>query len=115
MTRDPQDRYADILAAIDRCRRYQERLADADPLTAGMAYDAILRNLAVVGEAVRALPAEMKMRSPATPWPSIAGLRNIVVHEYFRVDHDLITGIVRDELLPLAEVIRRPAAEQPPD
>lgn len=49
----------------------------------------------------------MKLRSPDTPWPSIAGLRNIVVHEYFRVDHDLIARIVQEELFSLVETIRQ--------
>ncbi|HJQ42168.1 MAG TPA: HepT-like ribonuclease domain-containing protein [Jatrophihabitantaceae bacterium] len=113
MSRDPGERYADILAAIDRCERYQARLADADPLLAGMAYDAILRNLAVIGEAVRALPSDVKLRSPTTPWPNIAGLRNIVVHEYFRVDHDLIADIVQNELEPLASAIRQLCTDEP--
>jgi uncharacterized protein with HEPN domain len=50
-----------------------------------MAYDAVLRNLAVIGEAVRSLPGETREAMPDVPWASIAGLRNIVVHEYFRV------------------------------
>lgn len=47
----------------------------------------VLRNLAVVSEAVRALPAETRDQIPDVPWAAIAGLRN-VVHEYFRVDRD---------------------------
>jgi uncharacterized protein with HEPN domain len=43
-----------------------------------MAFDAILRNLAVIGEAVRALPDETISSTPSVPWTSIAGLRNIV-------------------------------------
>lgn len=46
-----------------------------------MAYDAVLRNLAVIGEAVKSLPDDFKQRRADTPWPSIAGLRNVVVHE----------------------------------
>ncbi|WP_239340997.1 DUF86 domain-containing protein [Frankia sp. CiP3] len=105
MSRDPRARFADILAAIERCQHYREWLSDRDELTASMAYDAILRNLAVIGEAARTLPNEIKLRSPETPWASIAGLRNIVVHEYFRVDRDLIAQIVHDELIPLATAI----------
>ena len=41
-----------------------------------MAYDATLRNLAVIGEAARALPQDARELSPQTPWPAIAGLRN---------------------------------------
>lgn len=72
-----------------------------------MAYDAVLRNLAVIGEAVRALPDEFKRAYPQIPWPSIAGLRNVVVHEYFRVNPDLIRDILADPLTQLADVISR--------
>jgi len=71
-----------------------------------MAYDAVLRNLAVIGEAVRALPTETRALFPDVPWSSIAGLRNIVIHEYFRVNPDLILDIVDSELAPLAERLR---------
>lgn len=50
-----------------------------------MAYDAVLRNLAVIGEAVRTLPEETRASMPDVPWASIAGLRKVVGHEYFRV------------------------------
>ncbi len=71
-----------------------------------MAYDALLRNLAVIGEAVRSLPSETREAMPDVPWASIAGLRNIVVHEYFRVNPDLILDIVDHELADLARAIR---------
>ena len=76
-----------------------------------MAYDAVLRNLAVIGEAVRALPGDFKARRPETPWASIAGLRNVVVHEYFRVNLDLIRDILDNDLTALAEVLR--SSEEP--
>ncbi len=43
---------------------------------------------------------------PDVPWASIGGLRNIVVHEYFRVNPDLILDIVDHELVGLASAIR---------
>lgn len=67
------------------------------------AYCAVLRNLAVIGEAVRSLPSESRDRMPDVTWSAIAGLRNIVVHEYFRVNPDLIIDIVDRQLGPLAE------------
>ena len=47
MSREPGDRFADILTAIQRCLDYQNHLADADATIASMAYDAVLRNLGV--------------------------------------------------------------------
>lgn len=104
MRRSDSERFADILAAIQRCRDYEPHLR-SDEL-ASMAYDAILRNLAVIGEAVRSLPAETRDAMPDVPWSAIAGLRNVVVHEYFRVNPDLILDIVDNQLTPLADRLR---------
>ena len=60
----------------------------------------------MIGEAVRSLPDETRAAMPDVPWTAIAGLRNIVVHEYFRVDPDLILDIVDEQLIPLADQIR---------
>jgi len=68
-----------------------------------MAYDAVLRNLAVVGEAARSLPDDFKQEHADIPWASIAGLRNVVVHEYFRVNPDMIRDIVDNQLAPLLD------------
>ena len=104
MSRSEQERFADILEAIQRCRQYAPHLRSED--LASMAYDALLRNLAVIGEAVRSLPRETREAMPDVPWASIAGLRHIVVHEYFRVNPDLILDIVNHELVDLASAIR---------
>lgn len=72
-----------------------------------MAYDGLLRNLAVIGEAVRSLPTHTRETMPDVPWVSIAGLRNIVVHEYFRVNPELILDIVDHQLVDLADAIRK--------
>ncbi len=107
MSRSAKERFADILSAIDRCLEYRPYLDDASAQIASMAYDAVLRNLAVIGEAVRALPESETASMPQVPWVSIAGLRNVVVHEYFRVNPELIRDIVDGQLVPLAEALRR--------
>lgn len=104
MSRSEADRLQDILAAIERCQAYRDHLAETD--LGDMAYDAVLRNLAVIGEAVKALPAEYKSARPDVPWPAIAGLRNVVVHEYFRVNPDVIRDILDQHLSALAVAIR---------
>lgn len=103
MSRSDAERLEDIRAAVLRCIEYRDHLDSAD--LASMAYDAVLRNLAVVGEAVRSLPDDFKQEHPDIPWASIAGLRNVVVHEYFRVDPDMIRDIVDNQLTLLVEAI----------
>lgn len=98
MSRSAAERRSDIETAIERCRTYRSHLTDQDPEIADMSYDAILRNLAVIGEAVKSLPVEVTSEAPDIPWASIAGLRNVVVHEYFRVDRNSIIDIVDNHL-----------------
>jgi len=105
VTRSVDERFDDILAAIERCRRYRVHLSNENDEHAAMAFDATLRNLAVIGEAVRSLPEEATRAMPDIPWASIAGLRNIVVHEYFRVDYTAIIDIVDNYLTDLAKAI----------
>lgn len=103
MSRSEDQRLSDIRAAVARCLAYRDHLDSAE--LGAMAYDAILRNLAVIGEAVKTLPQEFRQQHPDTPWPSLAGLRNVVVHEYFRVDPDMIRDIVDNRLIPLLDDI----------
>lgn len=110
MSRSPNERFDDILAAIQRCRGYRDFLSNHEGHLSEMAFDAILRNLAVIGEAVRALPTATLASMPDVPWTSIAGLRNIVVHEYFRVNPELISDIVDNYLDQLQEALEGPSA-----
>jgi len=104
VTRSDRERFDDILQAIHRCQEYRPFLGGTDVL-APMAYDAVLRNLAVIGEAVRSLPDETRLSMPDVEWAAIAGLRNIVVHEYFRVNPDLIMQIIDQQLGTLADCL----------
>jgi uncharacterized protein with HEPN domain len=104
VTRSDAERFADILNAIERCQSYEQYLGSEE--FGLMAYDAVLRNLGVIGEAVRALPPQTRESMPDIPWASIAGLRNIVVHEYFRVNPALILDIVDHQLGPLGRRLR---------
>jgi uncharacterized protein with HEPN domain len=106
VSRHPDERVSDVLAAIERVLMYRESLNAHDAVLAAMAYDAVLRNVAVIGEAVRALPDELKESLPDVQWHAIAGMRNVVIHEYFRVDRGLILDVIDTHLAPLARALR---------
>ncbi|MDE2059057.1 MAG: DUF86 domain-containing protein [candidate division NC10 bacterium] len=59
-----------------------------------MVQDGVIRNLEVIGEAVKNLPPELKRRYPEIPWRSITALRNILIHEYFGVDIEIVWRVV---------------------
>lgn len=106
MTRTTQQRIADILEAIERCERNARYLNDADSEIAAMAVDAIERNLQVVGEAVKHLPSELTREHPEIPWSQIRGFRNILVHQYFGVESNIVEEVVQEHLPPLARTLR---------
>jgi len=56
--------------------------------------DAVMRNLAIIGEASKKVPAAIRRQYPDIPWKKMAGLRDIVVHDYFGVDEDIIWDVV---------------------
>lgn len=60
--------------------------------------DAVLYNLVVIGEAAAQISSETRGRAPEVPWPKIVGLRNLIAHEYFRIDLEVIQSIIEEQL-----------------
>jgi uncharacterized protein with HEPN domain len=69
--------------------------------------DAVLYNLVVIGEAAAQISDETRSRAPEIPWTKIVGLRNLIAHEYFRIDLDVIQAIVEEQLGELDAVAER--------
>jgi uncharacterized protein with HEPN domain len=106
MSRDSGRRIDDILNAIDRCQQYVRRLDDdADDLVL-MAEDAIERNLQIIGEAANHLPQHVRDAHPEIGWPQIRGFRNILVHQHFGVEPEVVRDVVVTYLPPLAAALK---------
>jgi len=61
----------------------------------------VLRNLEVIGEAVKQVPPDVRSAHPDVEWQKIAGLRDILIHTYFGVDLDIIWDVVSNKLSTL--------------
>lgn len=106
MSRDEQERLRDIQDAIAAIRRHLEQTAETtaakeDPLL----HDALLFQFVVIGEAVKNLTPETRESAPEIPWTDIAGLRDLIAHEYFRIDIHRVLEIVERDLPPLEQAI----------
>ncbi|QDQ94777.1 DUF86 domain-containing protein [Rhodococcus sp. WB9] len=104
MSRADRDRLEDILGAIGAVMRYYPKLSGDDR---DMAYDAIVRQLEVIGEAANRLDPETKAEAPEIEWHKISGFRNLAIHEYFRVNQSIVEGIVSNYLPHLREAVER--------
>lgn len=66
-----------------------------------------MRRLEIIGEAVKNLPIPFKKKHPEMPWKKIAGLRDILIHEYFGVNLVLVWKIINKNIPKLKQQIRK--------
>ena len=69
--------------------------------------DAVIMNLAVIGEAAKKVPASLKKNYPSVDWRGIAGLRDILVHKYSSINLKVIWDIVENELPELKSTVKK--------
>ncbi len=88
----------DMLDSVHKATTYVAGQSYADFLTDTKTQDAVVRNLEILGEAARRIPAHIQQGHPEIPWRQIAGLRNRLAHGYFAVDYAIVWDIVTNEL-----------------
>lgn len=87
--RDPELLLEDILECSDKIARYTKGSLFEEFRQNNMLQDAVVRNLEIIGEAVRKLPEDFLEKHPDLPWREIAALRNILAHAYFVLDLEI--------------------------
>ena len=108
--RDPRERLRDILeaiAAIERHAGCDKKTFENDELLQGW----FVRHLQIMGEAVNALPEEVRALAPGVPWHKIIGMRNVLVHGYFEIDTDIVWDTATRDALALKPAVTRLLAE----
>lgn len=70
------------------------------------------RGIEIISEASRHLGDALKARHPEIPWPKVAGIGNVLRHEYEHVAHDVLWRLVGDDLPPLEKVCREELARE---
>jgi len=112
--RDPRERLRDALEAIEQIERRvggDRREFDGNELLQVW----VLHHLQRVGEACRALPAELRRRNANVGWKRIIGMRHVLVHQYFEIDKDVVWAVVERELAPLKNALQGILSALPPD
>jgi uncharacterized protein with HEPN domain len=111
-----EDYLEHIAAAIERATRYLQPLHDLEEFQNNQqVQDAVIRNIEIIGEAVskiNSLAPDFVHQHPQIPWAQMRGIRNIVVHEYFFVDLNVVWTTVRNDLAQLKQQIDDLLTEQ---
>ena len=96
----------DMLRFAEKVQTYSADLDrerfEADELK----YDAILRNLELIGEAASRIPAAVRQGHPTLPWRQVIATRNRLIHGYLGIDNDTLWSIVSDDVPSLASELR---------
>ncbi len=105
----------DMLQSMNRIEEYLGELDFRNFKMNYLVVDAIIRNFEVIGEASKNIPKYIQEKYPEIPWRKMVGLRNLIAHEYFGVDYEMIWEISRNNLpknrTDLAQIIKKEKAQ----
>ena len=103
--KDPRLYLIHILECLEKIKRYTldgHRTFLMTPLI----QDAVYRNFEIIGEAAKRIPDQVRVLDETIPWRNIAGLRDVIIHQYDGVDPEKVWGIIENDLVPLESRVR---------
>lgn len=107
MKRDVRVYLDDILESIEKIEGYTKNVSKEEFNKNYQLQDAVLRRIAIIGEAVKSIPQDLKDKHPEIPWREISGMRDILIHEYFGVMLERVWNTIKKDLLKLKDKIKR--------
>ncbi len=107
MTRDMRLYVKDIFESIEAIEEYVQPTTEEQFYKTRQVQDAVLRRLEIIGEAVKNLDEDFRNRYPEIPWKRIAGLRDVLIHEYFGVSLKRVWMVIKIDLKDLKSQILR--------
>jgi len=107
MTRDMRLYIQDILESIEAIEGYIQPITEEQFYGNRQVQDAVLRRLEIIGEAVKNVDEDFRSRYPEIPWKRIAGLRDVLIHEYFGVSLKRVWRVIKIDLVDMKSRISR--------
>jgi uncharacterized protein with HEPN domain len=103
--RDPRLYLTDILDSANAILENVKGLSFQEFCSDRKTRSAVEREFEIIGEAVGKLPDELKRKRPEVEWQDIRDFRNLLTHEYFGIDLEIVWKIIQDDLSPLIGIV----------
>ena len=110
--RDPRLYCEDILESGNAILGFVKGLSFDDFCDDRKTYSAVIREFEIIGEAVGKLPESLRKRRPDIEWQDIKDFRNLLSHEYFGVDLEIVWKIIQDDLPALMDAVKEIAGTE---
>jgi uncharacterized protein with HEPN domain len=107
MKKDPKFYLGHIRDSINNINKYTKGLEKGDFLKNNLVQDAVVRNIEIIGEAVKNLPKEFTNKHKDVPWKDISGMRDRIAHFYFGIDYALVWDTVKKDIPELKKQIQK--------
>jgi len=107
MSRDVTFFLEDIEIACEKILRFTQQMDFNEFVRDEKTYDAVIRNLEIIGEAAKRLPDETSKQISGIEWKKIKGLRDVIAHEYFGIDTEIVWSVVHNKIPELHQVIQK--------
>jgi uncharacterized protein with HEPN domain len=107
MSRDWTFFLEDIQESCSRVLRYTTGMTFEQFKKDDKTYDAVMRNLEIIGEASKRLPDNIRATMPDIEWSKATGLRNIVAHAYFGISDEIVWDVVQNKIPSMKETVDR--------
>ncbi len=105
MSRDEIMYLQDIAESCEKVLQFTKGFSQPDLIQDEKTYDAVVRNLEIIGEAAKRISDKLRMQLPDIEWRKIAGMRDMLAHEYFGIDNDILWDVVQNKVPQLTKSI----------
>lgn len=106
MSRDYRLYLDDIIESCQKIESFTHEMSFEAFAADARTIDAVVRNIEIIGEAVKNVPAEWLEMQPQIEWKKIARLRDIIVHRYFRVELEVVWAIIQERIEELRKAVQ---------